>query len=78
MRERNSSRLLEFAKKAAALFGKAASVRFAAIDAEKARFGIRMMCRAVSPGGDHAWRSRSKSKRAVENERLAERVSAPS
>jgi len=51
-------------------------VRFAAIDAEKARYDIRMMCRvlAVSPAGYYAWRSRPKSKRAVENEQLTERV----
>jgi transposase InsO family protein len=51
-------------------------MKFAFIDAQKAHYEVRMMCRvlAVSPAGYYAWRKRPRSKRAVDNEQLTERV----
>jgi putative transposase len=48
-------------------------VRFSFIDAEKASYPVRMLCRVldVSPSGYYAWRKRPPSPRAQRNEALA-------
>jgi putative transposase len=47
-------------------------VKYACIDAGRAEFPVRMMCRLlnVEPGGFYAWRRREPSRTTVENERL--------
>ena len=53
-------------------------MRFTFIDAEKATWPVRVMCRVllVSPAGYYAWRKRPESARARENRRLAVLVRA--
>ena len=53
-------------------------MRFRFIDAEKARYPIRLLCRclAVSRSGYYAWRNRSASDRAREDARLKVKIAA--
>ncbi len=53
-------------------------MRFTFIEAEKALWPVRVMCRVllVSPAGFYAWRRRPESARAVENRRLAVQIRA--
>lgn len=53
-------------------------MKFAWIDAEKASYPIKALCRnlCVSRSGFHAWRHRPESKRAVEDRRLTAMVHA--
>jgi putative transposase len=53
-------------------------VRFAFIDAEKARYPIATLCRCldVSESGYHAWKKRPPSKLATENERITAHLRA--
>jgi transposase InsO family protein len=53
-------------------------VRFAFIDAEKARYPVATLCKIldVSESGYHAWRKRPPSKRATENERITTHIKA--
>jgi putative transposase len=53
-------------------------VRFAFIDAEKARYPVTTLCKVleVSESGFHAWRKRPPSKRAAENERITTHIKA--
>jgi putative transposase len=51
-------------------------VKFACIEAEKANFPVRLMCRMleVSPSGFYAWSKREPSERALDDQRLAVEV----
>lgn len=51
-------------------------MKFTCIEAEKANFPVRLMCRmlAVSPSGFYAWSRREPSKRALDDQRLAVEV----
>ncbi len=53
-------------------------MRFAYIDAQKARFPVTLLCRTldVSESGYHAWRRRPPSTRAAENVRIAVHIKA--
>lgn len=53
-------------------------MRFAFIDAEKARYPVTKLCQIfdVSESGYHAWRKRPPSKRATEDERLTAHIRA--
>lgn len=53
-------------------------MRFAFIDAEKARYPVTKLCKVfdVSESGYHAWRKRPPSRRATENERLTAHIRA--
>lgn len=53
-------------------------MKFACIQAEKANFPVRLMCRMleVSPSGFYAWSGRKPSKRAIEDQRLGAKVAA--
>lgn len=53
-------------------------MKFACIQAEKANFPVRLMCRMleVSPSGFYAWSERKPSKRAIEDQRLGAKVAA--
>lgn len=53
-------------------------MRFAFIDAEKARYPVTKLCKVleVSESGYHAWRKRPPSKRATENARLTMHIKA--
>ncbi len=48
-------------------------MKFACIEAEKANFAVRLMCRMleVSPSGFYAWSKREPSERALDDQRLA-------
>lgn len=53
-------------------------MRFAFIDAQKARYPVTTLCKTldVSESGYHAWRKRPPSKRAVENARITTHIKA--
>ncbi len=53
-------------------------MRFRFVEAEKANYPIRLMCRclAVSRSGYYAWRSRAASARAKQDARLKVEISA--
>jgi putative transposase len=53
-------------------------VRFAFIDAQKARYPVTKLCKVldVSESGYHAWRKRPPSQRATENARLTAHIKA--
>jgi transposase InsO family protein len=53
-------------------------VRFAFIDAQKAHFPVKTLCKTldVSESGYHAWKRRPLSKRATENARITAHMSA--
>ena len=53
-------------------------MRFAFIDAEKVGYPVKRLCEVleVSESGFHAWRKRSPSKRATENERITTHIRA--
>lgn len=53
-------------------------MRFAFIDAEKARYPVTTLCKVldVSESGYHAWRKRPPSKRATENARITAHIKA--
>jgi transposase InsO family protein len=53
-------------------------VRFAFIDAQKARYPVTKLCKIldVSESGYHAWRRREPSKRAAENARITAHIKA--
>ncbi|MFQ5382543.1 MAG: IS3 family transposase [Dehalococcoidia bacterium] len=68
----------EILKKANGLLRQGKSVRFAFIDAEKASYPVRLMCRVlqVSRSGFYAWKRREPSKRAKEDDALRPKVRA--
>lgn len=53
-------------------------MRFAFIEAEKARYPVRLMCKVlqVSKAGFYAWASRSESIRSIENRKLVTEIRA--